>query len=171
MSSTSASSPAASNSCPSPSEGFIWDVQEILAERTSINGGNEVLVVMKTAWVPVNQMIADCPAMQRWRDTGRGISALTQRPIASSCRFNLDQCSPGTTLQTKNCLLLQLPNATFAVQLLLRLMPIHAHAAAVSLPIQLMMKTTERAMFAVTCLRPAGDNTRALTVTFVNDVQ
>jgi hypothetical protein len=69
MSSTSASSPAASNSCPSPSEGFIWDVQEILAERTSINGGNEVLVVMKTAWVPVNQMIADCPAMQRWRET------------------------------------------------------------------------------------------------------
>ena len=59
---------------PTPStatvEGCIWEVQEIIAERTSITtGGHELLVVWKTSWVPMDSMIADCPAMRRWNET------------------------------------------------------------------------------------------------------
>lgn len=51
-SSTSASTPT-SNSSDADDE-LLWDVQEILAERTSIDSSkqNELLVVWKTCWVP-----------------------------------------------------------------------------------------------------------------------
>lgn len=49
---------------PSPSAGYIWDVQEILAERTTSTGDQELLVVWKTSWIPKPTMLADGPAMR-----------------------------------------------------------------------------------------------------------
>jgi|LauGreDrversion4_2_1035121.scaffolds.fasta_scaffold54171_4 hypothetical protein len=64
MSETSAAaSPASTNA----SDGYIWDVQEILAERSSVSGGRELLVVWKTSWIPKENMIADGPIMSRFR--------------------------------------------------------------------------------------------------------
>ena len=56
---------------PSPNSsssdsGQLWDVQEILAERTSISGDNELLVVWKTGWVPKNN-VKPGPVLQRFR--------------------------------------------------------------------------------------------------------
>ena len=69
MSSTTASSLSSNSTSPIPSEPFLWDVQQILAERTSVCGANEVLVVMKVSWVPINSIYSDCPAMQRFKKT------------------------------------------------------------------------------------------------------
>ena len=56
-------------------EGYIWDVQEILAERQSISTDeNEVLVVWKTAWIQKRCLIADCPAMRRWNEAAKWAS-------------------------------------------------------------------------------------------------
>ena len=56
-------------------EGYIWDVQEILAERPSISTDeNEVLVVWKTAWIQKRCLIADCPAMRRWNEAAKWAS-------------------------------------------------------------------------------------------------
>jgi hypothetical protein len=44
----------------------LWDVQEILAERNSISGENEFLVVWKTCWVP-KQNVKPGPVLQRYR--------------------------------------------------------------------------------------------------------
>ena len=61
-----------SSATPSPSsapcEGHLWDVQEILAERTSVTGENELLVVWKTSWIPYSNMIADGPVMRRFKN-------------------------------------------------------------------------------------------------------
>ena len=52
---TSKSSP----SSPSPpSSAILWDVQDILAERRTLNGNSEVLVVWKPSWIP-KENIAD----------------------------------------------------------------------------------------------------------------
>ncbi len=51
------------------SEEFLWEVQEILAERTSLTGENEYLVVWKTSWVPVSNMMHDGPEMRRFKDS------------------------------------------------------------------------------------------------------
>ena len=59
----------------STEEGYIWDVQEILAERPSISTDeNEVLVVWKTAWIQKRCLIADCPAMRRWNEAAKWAS-------------------------------------------------------------------------------------------------
>jgi hypothetical protein len=51
----------------SSSEGVqLWDVQEILAERTSISGDNELLVVWKTGWVPKDN-VKPGPELERFR--------------------------------------------------------------------------------------------------------
>lgn len=51
---SSTSSSPSHNSSESSNE-LLWDVQEILAERTSITAHkqNELLVVWKTCWVPI----------------------------------------------------------------------------------------------------------------------
>ena len=60
---------------PAAEEGYIWDVQEILAERPSISTDeNEVLVVWKTAWIQKRCLIADCPAMRRWNEAAKWAS-------------------------------------------------------------------------------------------------
>ncbi len=46
-----------------------WDVQEILAERTSLTGENELLVVWKPSWICVSNVKAKNPAMMRFRAT------------------------------------------------------------------------------------------------------
>ena len=66
MSSDSAASPAPSSSSH---DGFLWDVQAILAERTSISGENEFLVVWKPSWIPISNMIADGPVIERYTAT------------------------------------------------------------------------------------------------------
>jgi hypothetical protein len=55
---------ASASPSPSPSAGNIWDVQEILAERTTSSGDQELLVVWKTSWIPKSDMLADGPAMR-----------------------------------------------------------------------------------------------------------
>ena len=45
----------------------LWDVQEILAERTTGGGRKEILVQWKPSWIPLRYMIPDSPAMQRFR--------------------------------------------------------------------------------------------------------
>ncbi len=52
----------ASNSC-------LWDVQEILAERTSVLGDPEYLVVWKTSWIPKSGMMADGPILRNFEAT------------------------------------------------------------------------------------------------------
>jgi hypothetical protein len=68
MSSTANTSSSKSSESPTPREPYLRDVQEILAHRTSVTGEVEVLVVMKTDWVPISAIFADCPAMQRFQE-------------------------------------------------------------------------------------------------------
>ena len=85
---------ASSSPSPCSNDGFIWDVQEILAERTSVSGENEVLVVWKTSWIPVSNLIADGPVLQQFQSTPK---------IAfSTCRGSMSvyvPVEPGTQLQ------------------------------------------------------------------------
>ncbi len=69
----------------------MWDVQEILAERTSITGTNEVLVVWKTSWIPKANMIADGPVMNRFEGERKW-------KFVSSAGTLLLPVQPGTTL-------------------------------------------------------------------------
>ena len=48
--------------------GCFWDIQEILAERTSTRGEKELLIVWKTSWIPKEQMIANGPVMRRYME-------------------------------------------------------------------------------------------------------
>jgi hypothetical protein len=50
------------------SDGYLWEVAEILAERTSIGGEKELLVVWKTSWVPKKSMMADGPVMRQFEE-------------------------------------------------------------------------------------------------------
>lgn len=62
VSSSSSNTSIDSNS----SEGQLWDVQEILAERFSASGGKELLVVWKASWIPHHCMVADGPVMRHF---------------------------------------------------------------------------------------------------------
>jgi hypothetical protein len=52
---------------PKPSSEPVWDVQDILAERTSLMEENEELVVWKPSLEPIRNVCADGPAMNRFR--------------------------------------------------------------------------------------------------------
>ena len=58
-----AQSPASDRSQPTDAH---WVVQDILAERTSVSGDNEVLVVWKASWIPVANL-RDGPVLRAWR--------------------------------------------------------------------------------------------------------
>jgi hypothetical protein len=73
-----ASSPAPSNSS---TDGFIWDVPEILSERTSVSGENDVLDVWKTSWFPVSNLIADGHVLQQFQST--------PKIVFSTCRGSI----------------------------------------------------------------------------------
>ena len=45
---------------------FNWEVSEIIAERTSVTGENEVLVIWKSSWIPVSQLHEAGPVVRRW---------------------------------------------------------------------------------------------------------
>jgi hypothetical protein len=60
------SPPSASTSSSVDSDGHLWDVAEILAERTTVSGDLELLVVWKTSWIPKANMIADGPVLRRF---------------------------------------------------------------------------------------------------------
>jgi hypothetical protein len=53
----------------SSSGGVMWDVAEILAERTSVTGENEVLVVWKPSWIPMSNLQSDGPVLQQYSDS------------------------------------------------------------------------------------------------------
>ena len=55
----------------SPSASYFWDVQEILAERTTFSGDHELLVVWKTSWIPKSNMLADGPVMRRFVEASK----------------------------------------------------------------------------------------------------
>ena len=59
---------------PSPNSsssegGQLWDVQEILAERRSMGGEIELLVVWKTSWIPKENLMADGPVMRQFMES------------------------------------------------------------------------------------------------------
>ena len=56
------------SSVSSASPDAHWVVQDILAERTSVTGDNEVLVVWKASWIPVTNL-KDGPVLRAWRQT------------------------------------------------------------------------------------------------------
>jgi hypothetical protein len=62
---TSASS---SESSPTPSN--AWTVQDIIAERKSLNGDKELLVIWKPSWIPKENM-ADGPVWRSFRGARR----------------------------------------------------------------------------------------------------
>ena len=66
-------SATASSTSPSssPSASYFWDVQEILAERTTFSGDHELLVVWKTSWIPKSNMLADGPVMRRFVEASK----------------------------------------------------------------------------------------------------
>jgi hypothetical protein len=57
-----------SSSVSSDSPDAHWVVQDILAERTSVTGDNEVLVVWKASWIPVTNL-RDGPVLRAWKQT------------------------------------------------------------------------------------------------------
>jgi hypothetical protein len=83
---------ASPSPAPSSSNACIWDVQDILAERTSVTGENEYLVVWKPSWIPVSNM-ADGPVMHRYES----IPKWTYSSAQGSMRLKLP-VEPGTVL-------------------------------------------------------------------------
>jgi hypothetical protein len=59
---------AAAAASDSSSDGAMWDVAEILAERTSVSGENEVLVVWKPSWIPISNL-SDGPVLEQFSDS------------------------------------------------------------------------------------------------------
>ena len=88
---------ASSSPSPCSNDGFIWDVQEILAERTSVSGENEVLVVWKTSWIPVSNLIADGPVLQQFQSTPKIVFSTCYTRTGSMSVYV--PVEPGTQLQ------------------------------------------------------------------------
>ena len=70
-------SPSPSAASENPNGGDIWEVQEILAERTTRTGENEMLVVWKTSWIPVSNLHANGPVIRRWNEERKWSSCAT----------------------------------------------------------------------------------------------
>jgi hypothetical protein len=58
-----------------------WVVQDILAERTSVSGPNEVLVVWKASWIPVTNMDQQGPVWQEWRRSPKWSSSAMRMQV------------------------------------------------------------------------------------------
>ena len=71
--------------------GFVWDVQEILAERVTARGDTELLVVWKTSWIPQSNMIADGPVL-------RAFMQIPKCKFVSAAGTISIPVEPGTTL-------------------------------------------------------------------------
>jgi|688.fasta_scaffold674059_1 hypothetical protein len=59
----------ASVSSESDSSDYQWEISEILAERTSVRGENEVLVVWKSCWIGKSQLKSHGPVEMAWKAT------------------------------------------------------------------------------------------------------
>ena len=64
MSVSSASSESLASSPSQACTGQLWEVQAIMAERTSTGGVNEVLVVWKPDWIPITN-VPDGPVLRK----------------------------------------------------------------------------------------------------------
>jgi hypothetical protein len=72
---------------------YLWDVQDILAERTSATTGRaELLVVWKPSWIPKSNMIRDGPVMRRFTEAYKW----TWGSVAGDLTLPVE---PGTILQ------------------------------------------------------------------------
>lgn len=70
----------------------LWDVQEILAERTSISGEREVLVVWKCSWIPKSNLMEDGPVLRRYNESRKWTYVSTAGAV-------ILPVEPGSTLQ------------------------------------------------------------------------
>ena len=70
-----------SSSDSSQSDEQHWVVQDILAERTSVSGDNEVFVVWKASWIPVTNLQQTGAVLAAWRRTPKWISAAMQMRV------------------------------------------------------------------------------------------
>jgi hypothetical protein len=57
MASTHTSPASSDRSRDSAGSDIGWEIQEILAERTSLSGENEILVVWKPGWIPKGNLM------------------------------------------------------------------------------------------------------------------
>ena len=85
-------SPRPPSPASSDSAGYIWQVQEILAERTSMGGQKELLVVWKTSWIPKENLMSDGPVMRQFTETRKW----SYKSAAGAITLAVE---PGTTLQ------------------------------------------------------------------------
>ena len=60
--------PESQSPSASSHSGDLWDVQDILAERTSPSGESEYLVQWKPSWIPVSNMHPDGPTMRKFTE-------------------------------------------------------------------------------------------------------
>lgn len=88
-------SPTPSAESDNPNGGDIWDVQEILAERTTRTGENEVLVVWKTSWIPVTKLHENGPVIRRWNEARKWSSCATCEHAAMQLSLPVE---PGSRL-------------------------------------------------------------------------
>ena len=90
---------------------YQWEISEILAERTSVRGENEVLVVWKSCWIGKSQLKSQGPVEMAWKATRKwlspnssgivvGLAAVTgsnlakdMAHIAATAAENRDSCS------------------------------------------------------------------------------
>ena len=92
MAATSNSSPATSSTS---SDGKRWEVVDIIAERTTVDGVNEFLVVWKPSWVPASDF--SCPEhfWRRWKKTPKWTSC-SNATIHAICLA----VEPGSQMET-----------------------------------------------------------------------
>ncbi len=83
-----------------------WEVLQILAERSSATGGNEVLVVWKAEWIPVDNLRKSGPVYKAWRHTPKWTSS------AMTMQVKLP-ITPGSQLQ-KDCAYIEVARAAEA---------------------------------------------------------
>ena len=84
--------PQNSSSDSSQSPEPHWVVQDILAERTSVSGDNEVLVVWKASWIPVTNLQGQGPVLRNWRRTPKWTSSAMKMQVMLAME-------PGSQLQ------------------------------------------------------------------------
>ena len=104
---------SASESLPRSENTFdgtqLWDVQAILAARTSVSGDDEVLVVWKPSWIPMSNVQPDGPGMlqfqaaTKWAFTSAISGMRTILPV-----------EPGTTMAVDHAVMLETVKAAKA---------------------------------------------------------
>lgn len=86
----------------------LWDVQDILAERTSVTGDDELLVVWKPSWVAVSNVkpgviLSRYRSTPKWKFTSASCGMRTILPV-----------EPDTTLAVDHAVMLETVKAAKA---------------------------------------------------------